>query len=411
MTAQPESLLLVLNSGSSSLKAGVFTRDPDAALLGERAIFTAEVIGVGQGSGTMTARDGAGRELSRDTHTLANQSEALDAIARLLSEQQEGPLVPSGIGHRIVHGGAKLQDHVKLNATTLDTLRGSVHFAPLHLPASIQLAEQAATLFPDAPQAACFDTVFHRNMPEVAKRLAIPKRYAEAGIHRYGFHGLSYESIVAQLRAKPGALPERVIAAHLGSGSSLCAMLRGTSVDTTMSFTPCSGIPMATRTGDMDPGVLLFLARNESLSLDALEKLVNHESGLAGIADGVGDMQKLEAARNEARAEVRSPAQEEAALAFSIFATAVAKATASLIVSLGGLDLLVFTGGIGQHSATLRKEVLLLLAAYGLRLDEDANAVHAGTISALGSKAEVRILPAEEDVVIAQRSRQLLSLF
>ena len=410
MTAQPESLLLVLNSGSSSLKAGVFTRDPNAALLEERAIFTAEASGVGQSSGTMTARDGAGRELSRDTHTLANQSEALDAIARLLSEQSL-PMVPSGIGHRIVHGGAKLQDHVKLDATTLDTLRASIHFAPLHLPASIQLAEQAATLFPDVPQAACFDTVFHRNMPEVAKRLAIPKRYADAGVHRYGFHGLSYESIVAQLRAGPGALPERVVAAHLGSGSSLCAILRGTSVDTTMSFTPCSGIPMATRTGDMDPGVLLFLARNESLSLDALEKLVNHESGLAGIADGVGDMQKLEAARNEARAEARSPTQEEAALAFSIFATAVAKAIAGLIVSLGGLDLLVFTGGIGQHSAALRQEVLLLLAPYGIRLDEDANAAHAGTISEQRSKAEVRILPAEEDVVIARRSRQLLSLF
>ncbi len=233
----------------------------------------------------------------------------------------------------------------------------------------------------------------------------MPREYAAEGVRRYGFHGLSYESIVAQLRRGPAPLPDRIVIAHLGSGSSLCAVLRGHSVDTTMSMTPSGGILMATRTGDIDPGVLFFMARTGKLSIDALESLVNHRSGLHALGDGTGDMQQLE----KTMADPQAPPElrDAAALAFGSFAVAVAKEIAALVVSLRGLDLLVFTGGIGEHSAALRAAVIDSLAPYGLRLDAAANAAHCPTIGAANSKVPLHILPAQEDLVIAAHTRVL----
>ena len=402
--------ILVLNSGSSSLKAGVFVADGQANFAGERAAMTAQASGIGQGGGTLSIRDADGKELASDSHTLDSQQEALAGIAAALKEHASGSgggaergLQPQAIGHRIVHGGPRLRQHTLLTQAVLDALRQSIHYAPLHLPGSLALVEQAGKLYPGVPQVACFDTTFHRMMPAVARRLPIPEKFAAQGVERYGFHGLSYESLVGQLRAEPARLPDRIVLAHLGSGSSLCAVHRGASIDTTMSLTPAGGVPMATRTGDIDPGVLFFLARAGRLSVDALEELVNHKAGLAAIAQGSGDMQQIE----KAIADPGAAGQADAALAFDIFATAIAKQVAALTVSLGGLDLLVFAGGIGEHSASLRAAVLDRLAPFGIRFDPDANTRHAASIETAASKVPVRILPAEEDLVIASHTRRI----
>ncbi len=400
-SARP-SPVLVLNSGSSSLKAGLFVPDGAANFAGERAVLTAEAGGIGQGGGSLRVKDGDGKELQAGDHALDSQSAALEAIVDLL--RQHGEMTPAAIGHRVVHGGPQLLDHTALTPQVLDSLRGAVHFAPLHLPHSLELMEQASRLYPGVPQAACFDTTFHRTMPPVATRLPVPSKYAEAGVRRYGFHGLSYESLIGQLRAGPGGVPERIVMAHLGSGSSLCAALQGQSVDTTMSFTPDGGIPMATRTGDLDPGVLFFMARTGSLSIDTLEQLVNHKAGLAAISGGTGDMQQLAQARANPAAAKEAAA---AALAFDVFATAIAKQVAALTVSLAGLDLLVFTGGIGEHSAPLREAVMERLAPFGFRLNVEANRRNEGTIHSPASKVPVHILPAEEDLMIAAHTRGL----
>ena len=398
--------ILVLNSGSSSLKAGLFVPsmqgDGQANFAGERAVLAAEASGIGQGGGTLSIQGADGKQLASTGHALGTQQEALVSIAAALKEHAGEP---RAIGHRIVHGGPKLRQHTLLTPAVFETLRQSIHYAPLHLPGALQLVEQAGTLYPRVPQVACFDTTFHRTMPPVARRLPIPEQFAAEGVERYGFHGLSYESLVAQLRVGPERLPDRIVLAHLGSGSSLCAVLRGASVDTTMGLTPAGGIPMATRTGDIDPGVLFFLARAGRLSVDALEPLVNHQAGLAAIAQGSGDMQQLEKARNDPDAS--AAARAKAALAFAIFATAIAKQIAALTVSLAGLDLLVFSGGIGEHSAPLRAAVLDRLAPFGVRFDPDANARHAANIETQASKVPVRILPAEEDLVIAAHTRRI----
>ena len=407
--------ILVLNSGSSSLKAGLFIPDASANFAGERAILTAQASGIGQGGGKLSIHDASGKELHSDNHhELASQEEALTTIAAALNEN--GGLTPTAVGHRVVHGGPQLRQHTLLTLAIFQKLEQSIHFAPLHLPASLRLIKQTAKLFPDLPQIVCFDTAFHQTMPAVATRLPVPQEFAAAGVKRYGFHGLSYESLIGQLRAEPARLPDRIVLAHLGSGASLCAAYRGASVDTTMGMTPTGGIPMATRTGDLDPGVLFFMAREARLSVDALEQLVNHKAGLAAISSGTGDMQQLEKAmqnqissRNPATSQPQRAQADHAALAFAIFATAIAKSIAALTVSLSGLDLLVFAGGIGEHSAPLRAAVLEKLAPFGIRIDAAANDHHAPWIQAPSSKVPIRILSAEEDLVIAAHTRRLLA--
>ena len=404
LTHAPFRPILVLNSGSSSLKAGLFVPDRTANFAGERPILLAQASGIGQGGGTLSIRDASGRELAHSDHTLGSQEEAFEAVAAALREQADGK-DPVAVGHRIVHGGPKLRQHTRLTQDVLQTLEQSVHFAPLHLPGSLALVRRAECLYPRAVQVACFDTAFHRTMPAIAKALPIPREYAAAGVERFGFHGLSYESLVAQLRSKPAPLPERIVMAHLGSGSSLCAVRRGQSVDTTMSMTPSGGILMATRSGDVDPGVLFFMARAGRLSIDDLESLVNHQSGLLALGEGTGDMQQLEKVMADPGADPKR--REAASLAFQSFATAIAKAVSALVISLRGLDLLIFTGGIGEHSAALRAAVVDFLAPYGFRLDQAANAAHAAAIGAANSKVALHILPAQEDLMIASHTRAL----
>ena len=390
----PTAAILVINSGSSSLKAGMFVESGSK----EAPILIASATGIGQTEGKLRITDGEGKALpggpEHSAHDYESQSEALAAIAERLKNESAAPVA---IGHRVVHGGVHLTEHQRITPEVLETLEQAVHFAPLHIPGSLELIRATEKLYPGVPQFACFDTAFHQTLPERAWRLPIPRVYADKGVRRYGFHGLSYESIVFQLAGQAAGVPARVVVAHLGSGSSLAALLRGQSIDTTMGLTPSGGIPMATRTGDLDPGVLIYLERAEGLTTDQVEHLVNKDSGLKAVSGGVSDMQKLEQA-----------ATPEASLAVEIFAVATAKAIAALIVSLGGLDLLVFTGGIGEHSAPFRAQVVEQLGWLGLALDPSRNQGHAPVLSSPESKAQVQTLPAQEDLQIARHCRRLL---
>jgi acetate kinase len=396
--------ILVLNSGSSSLKAGLFAQAPGVNFADERAQLSASVTGLGKGHGKLSVEESDGRPLTTEEHSFSAADEALQAIARVLATHG---CKPAALGHRLVHGGPHFREPVRLTQSVVAILQRSIHYAPLHLPASLRLIETAARLYPGTPQFACFDTAFHATMPPEATRLPIPEEFAAEGVQRYGFHGLSYESLIAQLRFSGEPLPERIICAHLGGGSSVCAILRGRSIDTTMGLTPTGGITMATRTGDLDPGVLLFLARAKGQSLDALESLVNTQSGLTAIC-GTGDMQAIQAMRAASKSQRLPSDAHNADLAFTVYTTGVAKAIAALTVSLGGLDLLVFTGGIGEHSAEVRQSVLASLAMFGIRHDEALNQRGALRIDAPRSKVPIQVLPAEEDLRIAQHTRRLL---
>jgi acetate kinase len=308
---------------------------------------------------------------------LESQSDALTALASAIQEHIH--TVPVAVGHRVVHGGPKLRTHQLITPQVLDQLHSATHFAPLHIPLALTLIASAQSIFPSAAQYACFDDAFHSTIPEVASHLPLPQRFFEAGIRRYGFHGLSYESLVHHFGAE---LPERAIFAHLGNGASLCALRNGVSVDTTMGLTPTGGIPMGTRSGDLDPGVFLYLLRNEKLSADELEDLLNHQSGIFALSSGESDVKAL-----EGRIRSNDP---HAALALNVFGVSVRKVIGAFVALLGGVDLLVFTGGIGEHSDHIRS-----LAADGLEF--------------LGLTADkIQIVPTEEELQIARHCRRMM---
>jgi acetate kinase len=278
----------------------------------------------------------------------------------------------------VVHGGPKLREHQLITPQVLEQLRGAIHFAPLHIPQAIKLIEAAQSAFPSAQHFACFDNAFHQTIPEVAAHLPVPQRYFDAGIRRYGFHGLSYESLVNHFGVE---LPERAIFAHLGNGASLCALRKGKSIDTTMGLTPTGGIPMGTRSGDLDPGVLIYLMRNENLDADKLEDLLNHQSGLFALSEEESDVKEL-----EKRAGANN---SQAILALEVFSVSVRKTIGAYIALLGGIDLLVFTGGIGEHSEYVRNASAVGLEELGLTAEK------------------IKVVPAEEEKQIARHCRDL----
>jgi acetate kinase len=325
----------------------------------------------------------------------ASEDEALSHAARRLAEISE--LRPVAIGHRVVHGGPHLVAHQLITSAVLAELHNCVHFAPLHIPTALRLITAAEKAYPQLPQFACFDTAFHTTIPEVGSRFALPRPLFDEGIHRYGFHGLSYESIVYQLGAE---LPSRTVIAHLGNGASLAAVKDGRSVDTSMGLTPTGGIPMATRSGDLDPGVLLYLLRVKKMNADSLEHMLNRESGLTGISSGKSDMRDLESAA--------AGGDQKAQIAIEMFCTAIRKVVAAYSAVLGGLDMLVFSGGIGEHSAPVRSNVCNGLGFLGVSIDDAGNQTNSSTLSTKGSKVGVRIVPSQEDLQIARHSRALL---
>lgn len=375
--AAAEQTILVLNSGSSSLKFGLFTHSGDD----ESLLLEGSAEGIGRSDGSLRISSPDGGVLVRQEHVLESQTDALQKLSQALAQQHHAR--PAAIGHRVVHGGPHLRTHQRLTPEVRRRLQDAVHFAPLHIPPALALIDEATQIFGDAPHFACFDTAFHATLPPLAAQLALPRRYAQAGVMRYGFHGLSYESLVKRLGAD---LPPRAVFAHLGNGSSVCALRDGRSVDTSMGLTPTGGVPMGTRCGDLDPGVLLYLMRVEKLDAGALETLLNRHSGLAGYADGESDMQALE--RRAAAGDAN------ASLALDVFATAVRKTIGGYAALLGGIDLLVFTGGIGEHSETIRRRVCDGLVFMGLTEGDPAG--------------KVRAIHTEEEKQIARHCRELL---
>jgi acetate kinase len=388
----PENAILVINGGSSSLKFGLYTQsDAD-----ERPIVDGVAEGIGRASGKLELRDAQGRTMRSEGRNFASEAEALDEAAKWLAESSHG--APAAIGHRVVHGGPRLVTHQKITPALLAELEACVDFAPLHIPNAVKLIESAQRRYPGVPEFACFDTAFHRTMPEVAARLPLPGNLYDEGIRRYGFHGLSYESIVYQLGRE---LPARLVVAHLGNGASLAAIQNGKSVDTSMGLTPTGGIPMATRSGDLDPEVVLYLQRVKRMNAEVLEQLLVHQSGLTALSGGKSDMRDLESAADAG--------DQRARLAIAAFCTAISKVVAGYSTVLGGLDMLVFAGGIGEHSAHVRDGVCERLAFLGIALDAARNAAQQGAISAGESRIAVRIVPSQEDRQIARHCRRLLA--
>jgi acetate kinase len=372
--ARTEGLVLVVNSGSSSLKFGVYGR----AGGDEEPVLSGSAEGIGRSSGTLDIRSAGGKPLLRREGVLESQSDALAALAAVIGQQIH--TAPAAVGHRVVHGGPGLCRHQLITPRVLDELRSATHFAPLHIPQALSLIASAQSTFPAAAHFACFDDAFHQTIPEVASHLPIPRHYFDAGIRRYGFHGLSYESLVHQLGTQ---VPERAIFAHLGNGASLCALRHGVSIDTTMGLTPTGGIFMGTRAGDLDPGLLLYLLRSEKLGADQLEDLLNHQSGLFALSGGESDVKAL-----EERAGASDPL---AVLALDAFAVSVRKGIGAYAALLGGVDLLVFTGGIGEHSHSIRSAATTGLEFLGL------------------GPNRIQVLPAQEELQIARHCRRLMT--
>ena len=383
--------ILTINSGSSSLKLGLFIeRDGE-----EHIFFDVLADGIGKRNGKLEMRNAARNIVRSEALASTTQEQAFHEVARWLGELEAAE--PAAIGHRVVHGGPHLTMHQRISPEVLDELRRSFHFAPLHIPSALRLIKEAQKIYPKVPHFACFDTAFHRTLPEAAARFALPGELFLEGVRRYGFHGLSYESILRRLSQN---LPRRVVIAHLGNGASLVAVENGLSVDTTMGLTPTGGIPMGTRSGDLDPGVLLHLVRTKQLDADALEGLLNHDSGLVGLSGGTADMRELQASAHRGSAQ--------AGLAIEIFCRSIRKAIAAFAAVLHGLDLLVFTGGIGEHSAKVRSSVCDGLDFLGIQLEPNRNEVNAATISTENSRCHVAVIPSEEDREIARHCRELM---
>ena len=381
-TARSGSFVLVLNAGSSSLRFTVF----DCAASPNRILF-GKFDRIGSPKTSFTLKTFASEQTERTDLPMASHVSGLEYLLKYLAGKN-GLTGLRAVGHRVVHGGATYRHPQRVDHAMIAELRRLREFDPEHLPAEIALMELLAEKFPGTPQIACFDTAFHSAMPRVAKLLPIPRRYEAQGVQRYGFHGLSYEYLLSQ----PG-LNGRVILAHLGNGASMAAVRDGKPVDTTMAFTPAAGLVMSTRSGDIDPGLIAFLARNDQMTAAQFTRMVNHESGLLGISETSPDMRDL---------LVRESADVRAAEAIALFCYQAKKWIGAYAAVLGGLDTLVFTGGIGENSAVIRARICDGLGFLGIELDEQQNAANAGTISPTASRAAVRVIRTDEEMVIAR---------
>jgi acetate kinase len=371
---------------------GVFVRkDGD-----ERTIFEALVDGIGRANAKLEIRDGAGKVVHAARLGDADYDLALGQVNAWLIQSME--IKPVAIGHRIVHGGPRLISHQRITPEVFEILRRAVHFAPLHIPAALALIDATRKIYSGVAEYACFDTAFHRTLSEEATRFALPIALFHEGVRRYGFHGLSYESIIHSLRKD---IPDRMVIAHLGNGASLAAIKNGISIDTSMGLTPTGGIPMGTRSGDLDPGVILFLLRNRHIQLEQVEDLLNHQSGLLGLSGKTSDMRDLQASS--------SKGDRNAQIAIDVFSRSIKKTVGAYATVLGGLDLLIFTGGIGEHSAMVRASVCAGLRFLGIRLNARQNSTNAPIISTDKSKSQVRVITSEEDRQIARHCRAMIA--
>ena len=388
--AEPELTILALNSGSSSLKFGVYR----VGSARTDVLLSGEAESVGDKEGKFFARDSRNNVLLSEAISIPSQREAIIRIGRLLADSKMP--APVAVGHRVVHGGPKLRRHCLIDDEVLRQLEAATAFAPLHIPSALSVIRFAREHFPVATQAACFDTAFHAELAEVARVLPIPKELQSEGIQRYGFHGLSCESIVRQLGDD---LPDRLIIAHLGHGASVTAVRAGKSIDTSMGLTPSGGVIMGTRSGDLDPGVLVYLMREKKLDAAMLEELVDGRSGLLGISGVGGDMRRLHQAASS---------NADARLAIQMFCYSVRKQVAAMIAALDGVDLVVFTGGIGENDEEVRAAICRGLSWIGVSLDGARNVSANNSLNDFASRCHVRVLPSQEDEQIARHTWALL---
>ena len=378
--------VLAQNSGSSSLKFGLYGVGP----LSIERLLSGEAESIGDKSSNCRAENSRGSVLLSETGPIPSQREAIIRIGRLLLNSKMP--VPAAIGHRIVHGGPKLRQHCLIDNSVLAQLEAATAFAPLHIPSALSVIRFAQEHFPGLPQAACFDTTFHAELPAVARVLPISKELQSEGIQRYGFHGLSCKSIVHQLA---NDLPNRLVIAHLGNGASVTAVRAGKSIDTSMGLTPTGGVIMGTRSGDLDPGVLVYLLREKKFDAAMLEELVDHRSGLLGISGVGSDMRQLR--------EVAS-SNADARLAIQMFCYSVGKQVAAMIAVLGGADMIVFTGGIGENDMEARVAICGGLTWLGVTLNSARNRSGENPISDPATRCAVHVLPSQEDEQIARHT-------
>ena len=381
--------VLTLNAGSSSLKFALFDADSPFS-----QIVSGAISGIGSTLATFTLKSATGEEQER---AAVRALDHVQGLAYLLDRLVDilGPTGFSAVGHRVVYGGPDHRIPQRVDSAMLAELRRISAFDPVHLPCEIALMDVIAAKFPKTVQVACFDTAFHCQMPRVAKMLAIPRRYEAMGVQRYGFHGLSYAGLMEDLGHVAGAQAAngRVILAHLGQGSSMAAVRGGQGIDTSMGFTPAAGFMMGTRSGDLDPGLISFLAQTERMSPAAFDHMINRESGLLGVSETSSDMQEL---------LLRETSDFRAAEAVALFCYQAKKFIGAYAAALAGLDTLVFAGGVGENAPSVRARICQGLEFLGLELDEARNAASEGVISSDASRVVVRVIPANEEKVIAR---------
>jgi acetate kinase len=385
--------VLAVNAGSSSIKFALFE-------IGTRKQLAATSRGQIEGIGTaphFIARDPAGVVQEERRFSGGSHEELLGALLGFVDAHLGGDAL-RGVGHRVVHGGTRFAGPARIDAETLRAIEALTPLAPLHQPHNISPIRAIAAARPGLPQVACFDTAFHHDMPAVAARLALPRSFEAEGVRRYGFHGLSYEYIARRLReTAPGLATGRVIVAHLGNGASLCAMRDGRSIDTTMGFTALDGLVMGTRCGTLDPGVVLHLIEQRGMSAKVVSELLYQRSGLLGVSGVSNDMRTLLASGDPHAAE-----------AVELFVFRLSREAGGLANSLGGLDGFVFTAGIGEHAAPVRAAAAERLGWLGLRIDAAANARGDAVISAPDSRVEVRVIPTDEEAMIARHTLETI---
>ena len=380
-------VILCINCGSSSLKFALYQLADD-----EQLVAGGQVDRIGIPGTSIKVLDGSGATLRDGPFEFSRLDEIVGAIFSELEQLHIPP--PIAVGHRVVHGGPDHTAPEQVTPEVLTALRKVVPFVPLHLPAAIAAIEAISARFPKLPQIVCFDTAFHRTLPEIAARFPMPRELWDVGVRRYGFHGLSYEYIVSVLG---GQSRGRVVIAHLGNGASLAAVRDGKSVDTTMGFTPTGGFMMGTRSGDLDPGLILYLLREKGYGAEQLDEAVNRAAGLLGVSAVSSDMRTLK--------ESPDPRTE---LARQMFCYQLRKHIGAMAAVLEGIDTLVFTGGIGEHDAELRWEVCRGLRHLGIEIDSQRNAHHQDPISGGDSKCVVRVIPTNEDLVIVRHTRAIV---
>jgi acetate kinase len=389
----PDPAILVINCGSSSVKFALFA---DTELLPRRWVGAIERIGLA--GARFHAADENGNSVIDETLAISDHPQALRLLLERLAHHPSN-ITPVAVGHRVVHGGADCDCPLRVDVALLTRLRRLIPLAPLHLPHNLAGIAAVRAVRPDLPQVACFDTAFHQKLPRLARLTSLPRPFAAEGIRRYGFHGLSYEYVMGDLRRRhtPAVAEARIIVAHLGNGASMAAIKDGRSVDTTMGFSTLGGLPMGTRSGDLDPGILLYLLTEKRMTAEQVQHILYQQSGLLGISGRSRDMREL----------LAQSAGTAAAEAVDFFCYQARKHLAALTATLGGLDRLVFTGGIGANAPAVRARILAGMSYLGLDLDHGRNERNEPIISADSSPVAVEAFPTNEELMIAHHVRHV----